>query len=130
MVNELGNPILPCSAEVIIIQFRKFIAILAYNLMFLKRQSEDPSHFNPDITWDLDWYWWDGNFYFNSIYHPSPIIDSVWRMLILDSKIYKEFWYELCGHFIDRVDPFWSRFVYNKIYSWENHMYSIDNWFK
>ena len=34
--NELGNTILPWAAEVIIIQFRKFMATQAYNIMYSK----------------------------------------------------------------------------------------------
>ena len=34
--NELGNLILPCAAEVILLQFRKFMGVLALNSMYLK----------------------------------------------------------------------------------------------
>ena len=35
--NNLGNLILPCAAEVIILQFRKFMGVLAYNLLYLNQ---------------------------------------------------------------------------------------------
>ena len=40
-----------------------------------------------------------------SIYAPAHIIDLVWRTLILSTRIYNEFCFELCGGFIDRVEP-------------------------
>ena len=46
--------------------------------------------------------------FFENIYVPSDIIDSVWRSLILSTKIYNEFWLELWGGFIDRIEPRFS----------------------
>ena len=43
--------------------------------------------------------------FYENIYVPSEIIDSVWRYLIFNTKIYYEFWFELWGGFIDRVEP-------------------------
>ena len=34
--NELGNMLLPWATEIIILQFRKFMAVLAYNMMYSK----------------------------------------------------------------------------------------------
>ena len=34
--NELGNLILPCAAEVVILQLRKLIGVLAINSMLIK----------------------------------------------------------------------------------------------
>ena len=46
--------------------------------------------------------------FYENIYVSSEIIDSVWRSLILSTKIYNEFWLELWGGFIDRVEPRFS----------------------
>ena len=43
--------------------------------------------------------------YFESWFHPPVIVDLVWKTLITNTQIYKEYCYELCGGFIDRVDP-------------------------
>ena len=43
--------------------------------------------------------------FFENIYVPTYIIDSVWRSLILSTKLYYEFWFELWGGFIDRIEP-------------------------
>ena len=48
----------------------------------------------------------DNNILFHEgIYTPTHIIDLVWRTLILSTRIYNEFCFELCGGFIDRVEP-------------------------
>ena len=68
----------------------------------------------------LQWFVWNqlrifNNWYFRyksnddiyieNLFHPPIIVDLVWKTLITNSKIYKEYCYELCGGFIDRVDP-------------------------
>ena len=40
--NELGNIINPATAEVIILQFRKFMAVMAYNLMIETYSASQP----------------------------------------------------------------------------------------
>ena len=86
--------------------------------------------------------------FYENIYIPIWIIDSVWRSLIADIKIYKEFCNELWGGFIDRVDDRNSNereakqrqlkdFVnnnhntfrpYNMLWPMDkNHHYSVDN---
>ena len=44
-------------------------------------------------------------FFHENIYTPTHIIDLVWKTLILSTRIYNEFCFELCGGFIDRVEP-------------------------
>ena len=39
------------------------------------------------------------------MYNPSKIIDSAWKLLIQNNKIYREFCIELWGSFIDKIDP-------------------------
>ena len=39
--NELGNIIKPAAAEVIILQFRKFMAVMAFNMMYEKELGAD-----------------------------------------------------------------------------------------
>ena len=39
--NELGNIIKPAAAEVIILQFRKFMAVMAFNMMYEKELGGD-----------------------------------------------------------------------------------------
>ena len=46
--------------------------------------------------------------FYENIYVPSDLIDFVWRSLILSTKIYNEFWLELWGGFIDRIEPRFS----------------------
>ena len=79
---------------------------------------------------NLDWYWCNGRLFIKSIYYPSPIIDFVWRMLILDSNTYNEFWYELWGYYIDRVNPESDKFKIQKINFWEKYMEFADSWLK
>ena len=43
--------------------------------------------------------------YFESVFHPTYIIDSVWKLLITFTEAYKEYWIELCGGIIERTDP-------------------------
>ena len=42
--------------------------------------------------------------YCKQLYLPPTVIDSVWSLLILSSKIYEEFWYELWGFYIERIN--------------------------
>ena len=39
--NELGNIVKPAAAEVIILQFRKFMAVMAFNMMYEKELGGD-----------------------------------------------------------------------------------------
>ena len=50
--NELGNLIKPAVAEVIILQFRKFMAVMAYNLI-----AERETDIQPDFVFN---YWIKG----------------------------------------------------------------------
>ena len=61
------------------------MSILSYNWYFRYKSNDD--------------------IYFESWFHPPIIVDLVWKTLITNAKIYKEYCYELCGGFIDRVDP-------------------------
>ena len=45
--NELGNMIKPATAEVIILQFRKFMAVMSFNLM-----AEREFNINPEFSVD------------------------------------------------------------------------------
>ena len=42
--------------------------------------------------------------FYENIYVTSNVIDSVWRSLILSTKIYNEFCIELWGGYIDRIE--------------------------
>ena len=42
--------------------------------------------------------------FYENIYLPRDIIDSVWRSLILNTRIYREYCFELSVGFIDRVE--------------------------
>ena len=99
-------------------------------LCFLNKKSEDPTYHFPYISSNLEWYLWDSKLFLDAIYHPPPIIDSAWKLLITDTKIYKEFWFELCGNFIDRIDPQNWKFSIMKLYDWERYISIINNWFK
>ena len=41
---------------------------------------------------------------FESCFQPSTIIDIIWKLLIQDSETYKEFWFNICGSYIDRIE--------------------------
>ena len=47
----------------------------------------------------------ENSIFYENIYLPIDIIDSVWRSLILNTRIYSEYCFELSGGFIDRVEP-------------------------
>ena len=47
---------------------------------------------------------WENQLFYENNSQPPPIIDAVWKLLIQSSRIYKEFWVELWGAFIDRVE--------------------------
>ena len=58
------------------------------------------------IYLDFKLYEINNNMFFHeNIYTPTHIIDLVWKTLILSTRIYNEFCFELCGGFIDRVEP-------------------------
>ena len=63
-------------------------------------------HFNHVILGgNIKYYTNNKLVYFENMYSPSQIIDLVWKLLIQNSKVYKEFCIELWGSFIDRVEP-------------------------
>ena len=102
--NELGNSILPCAAEVIILQFRKLMAATAY---FWTEQKEDEFLYYNAFSRAKDQTKKQriGKYnYYQCNYSPNAIIDSVWRLLIQSTKIYSEFWFELWGGYIEHID--------------------------
>ena len=111
--NELGNSILPCAAEVIILQFRKLMAAFAY---FWTEQTENelPYHYYYfSRTNDIMKKQRIGKYnYYQCNYYPSAIIDSVWRLLIQSTRIYNEFWYELWGGYIERIDHIYKTEIF------------------
>ena len=69
--------------------------------------------------------------YFTHILVPPLIIDSVWSSLILSSKVYEEFWYELCGAFIERINyNITGLILTNGVNSWNTLIKMIDESFK
>ena len=102
--NELGNSILPCAAEVIILQFRRFMGAVAYACTVFSEDKLWNSSINQRSNGQLKRFIFGNNAYFQSIYYPYAIIDSVWRLLIQSTRIYTEFWYELWGAYIDHID--------------------------
>ena len=83
--NELGNLIKPAVAEVIILQFRKFIAVMAYNLI-----TEREADIQPDLICN---YWIKGKnvliFYRSSKIISIDIINIDTFLLILFYSLVK-----------------------------------------
>ena len=82
----------------------------------------------------LEYYIHNNKLYFENIYSPSAIIDSAWKLLIQNTKIYREFCYELWGAFIDRVEPQSNQLNDNRYaikYSWLDQFFlDYNNYFK
>ena len=106
--NELGHSILQCAAEVIILQFRKFMGVAAYAWIVFDGDKLLNTNINQRSSDQLRKLIFGDNVYFQSIYYPYAIIDSVWRLLIQSTRIYTEFWYELWGAYIEHIDHNYS----------------------
>ena len=69
-----------------------------------------------------------------TIYQPPHVIDLAWKLLIQNTQIYKEYWFELWGAFIDRVEERLKSDEhgdgYNKLKLMDDFHINNDNYFR
>ena len=115
--NNLGERYTPQSAHVVIMEFRKFMALNASETLTLTSNQLRYRTFE----------WINNVWHYESALHPYPevgkfhnplsihlnqknylkliFIDRVWKYLIQDTETYAKFWIKLCGGILDRRDP-------------------------
>ena len=79
---------------------------------------------------NIKYYTYNNWIYFENMYSTSSVIDLVWKLLIQNSKVYKEFCIELWEAFIDRVEPnskMYFNFKNTCKYNWMNQFLSDYN---
>lgn len=94
--NDMGEGLLPQTAHVIIMEFKKFMYLVATEI--LKKRREGQLDLNKNFKVNKQWF-------FDSPYAAPPYIERVWRLLILYNKNYEQFWDKICGGFIEKADP-------------------------
>ncbi|CAI2385184.1 unnamed protein product [Moneuplotes crassus] len=97
--NEVPCIYSPETAHIMINEFKKFMAINA-TLIAIK----DDNAFSGDQT-KLQKEFINGVNYYRSELVAPLHIDRIWKMLILHSQTYFEYCIELCGGYIDRIEP-------------------------
>jgi hypothetical protein len=107
--NDIGEYLLPQTAHIIIMEFKKFMYMQATEIR--TRLSQGTLDLQRNYKKDKKWF-------FSSPYTASPYLDRVWRLLILYNNNYERFCQRICGGFIDREDPR------------ENHATSFQNYYK
>lgn len=65
------------------------------------------------LNW-YDLYETDARTFENSQYFPPALLDQVWKLLILDTQKYEKMCMELCGKYVDRLDPLCDQNPYGK----------------
>lgn len=78
----MGEYLLPQTAHIIIMEFKKFMYMQATEIQ--KRKREGTLDLSKNFKRDKQWF-------FSSPYTPPPYVDRVWRLLILYNKNYEEF---------------------------------------
>lgn len=92
----MGEYLLPQTAHIIIMEFKKFMYMQATEIQ--KRKREGTLDLQRNFKKDKQWF-------FSSPYTAPPYIDKVWRLLILYNKNYEEFCQKTCGGFVEHDDP-------------------------
>ena len=64
---------------------------------------------------------------FESWFHPPVPLDFAWQTLILNSKVYKEYWFKLWGGYIDRLDFESNTYIINRYYQFNSKSRSVEN---
>lgn len=97
--NDAGQCLNPEATKVVINEFRKFMYINAVEIAKRKRNRRK-GELDPNTNKIIN-----GEWFYECPYAASPILDKVWRCLILYCDSYKDFCKVISGGFIDRVNP-------------------------
>mmetsp|Transcript_10629 Transcript_10629/g.12098 ORF Transcript_10629/g.12098 Transcript_10629/m.12098 type:complete len:453 (-) Transcript_10629:480-1838(-) len=92
----MGESLLPQTAHVIIMEFKKFMYMQAVEIQ--KKTREGTLDLTKNFKKDKQWF-------FSAPFTAPTYLDRVWRLLILYNKNYEEFCQKACGGFIERDDP-------------------------
>lgn len=80
--NDMGEYLLPQTAHVIIMEFKKFMYLQAHEIFTKKSEGV------LDLTKNFKK---DGQWYFSSPFTAPPYLDRVWKLLILYNDNYEKF---------------------------------------
>lgn len=94
--NDMGEGLLPQTAQVIIMEFKKYMYLVATEILRRRRQGEIDLSRNFRVK---------NKWFFNCPYSAPPYIERVWRLVVLYNKNYEEFCDKICGGFIEKADP-------------------------
>ena len=102
--NDMGDALQPQTAQIIIMEFKKFMFLVALEIL-KNRKNEKIRRPAASMVSRSSGSFRQQTEYFDSPFPAPPYLDRVWRLLILYNKNYEEFWTKICGGFIDRNDP-------------------------
>lgn len=108
--NELGQQLNEDAANVIIMEFRKFMFLVGCELARIRRTSGLES-LNPLIFKDKEKV-----VACECPYSAPPYIDRVWRAIIAYERKYKYFCFKVCFGYLLRNDPRETRIISYKMY--------------
>jgi hypothetical protein len=91
--NDIGDPLSPESAFIILSEFKKFLFISCVEIHYLKTSGKIKASVENEKT------------YFECPFSPPPYLDRLWRLFILNHEGYSNFCELMTKGFIDRNDP-------------------------
>lgn len=98
ITNDLGETLRTEVSYTLIQEFKKFMFLVAWDILEMKHKNQLDSHS----------YYEDKKShkkYYSSAFHPPYVLDLVWRFIIQEGKIYSDFWEDIWGGYIDRLNP-------------------------
>ena len=98
LTNDLGETIRTEVSFALIQEFKKFMFLIAVDILEKKRSNELYSE-----IYYIDEF--KKRMCFSSQYHPHYTIDLVWRFVIQEGQIYSDFCDAISGGYIDRINP-------------------------
>lgn len=112
--NDLGEPIIPQVAHIIVAEFKMFMFLNAIEMQKIKRIMKRITRKDQFSSSDFK--------YMRSPFVAPPYLDRFWKLFILYNKNYNTFWDKIWWSFIDRADP-----RENPIAAYESYWRLLDN---